>query len=360
MMFAPAITLSVFAMFSAQPRMSERALADIAVIAVPRMVKEEIYKGIRLDQPGRLTFTFATTYFWASFGSGPAYKHQLFISIMAPDATEAEYKEPLRNWGVSYEQRSEVRRTTLGSGSLTIYEGIYTQNSLKGPSYSFSYTDKARRLHIAWHAVKKEIEMADAVKAIERMVSSLRIKREPTAEFAEMRDMPRKAEEERVRRNTLIRETLVREGYGVLEPGKPVLKDGVWVEWMSDPEPRVQLLLPLGRVRLPANLTPTNRPRPVVRPNDGPGSGWAGFVGWREFVDGEWTTSNNENGYLPFEGIAAELAKGQNDPAFVEFYYSATIRVEEAVHDRWLGSLQWFFDDLPEVKRAWSEGRLTR
>jgi hypothetical protein len=113
-------------------------------------------------------------------------------------------------------------------------------------------------------------------------------------------------------------------------------------------------------VRLPANLTPTNRPRPAARPNDGPGSRWAGFVGWREFVDGEWTTSNNENGYLPFVGITAELAKGQNDPAFVEFYYSATIRVEEVHNDRWLTSLQWFFDDLPDVKRAWSEGRLTR
>ena len=360
MMFAPALTLSVFAMFSAQPRMSERALADIAVIAVPRMVKEEIYKGIRLDQPGRLTFTFATTYFWASIGSGPAYKHQLFVSLMAPDATEGEYKEPLRNWGVSYDRRSEVRRTTLGSGSLTIYEGIYTQNALKEPSYSFSYTDKARRLHIAWHAVKKEIEIADAVKAIERMVSSFRITREPTAEFAEMRDMPRKAEEERVRRMTLIRETLAREGYGALEPGKPVLKDGVWVEWMSDPEPRVQLLLPLGRVRLPANLTPTNRPRPVARPNAGPGSRWAGFVGWRELVDGAWTTSNNENGYLPFVGIEAELAKGDHDPSFVEFYYSATIRVEEVVDDRWLTTLQWFFDDLAEVKRGWAEGRLTR
>lgn len=358
MILAPTLTLSVFAMFSAQPRLSERALADIAAISIPRVVKEEMYKGAR-DQAGRLTFTFATSYFWASFGSGTAYKHQLFVSVMAPDATDGEYKEMPRNMSLSYDRESEVRRSAIGSGNLTIYQRRYTQNTLAEPSHLFVYTDKTRRLQIVWHAVTKEISLADGVKAIERMASSFRIVREPTAEFAEMRDLPRKAESDRARKRALIRETLTREGYGALEPGKPVLKDGVYVEWMSDPEPRLQLLVPLGRVRVAANATPVNRPRPVRRPPSGQlGSRWAGIVGWREFVEGEWTTSNVENAYLPFVGIAAELAKGEHDPAFVEFYYSATLRVEEVVNDRFLDNLEWFFADLPDVRRLWREGKL--
>lgn len=31
------------------------------------------------------------TYFWASFGSITTYKQLLIVSVMAPDATEAEY-----------------------------------------------------------------------------------------------------------------------------------------------------------------------------------------------------------------------------------------------------------------------------
>jgi hypothetical protein len=351
--------LSVFAMFSAQPRLSERALADIAVISIPRMIKEEMYKGIRLDQAGRITFTFSTSYFWASFGSSTAYKHQLFVSLMAPDATDAEYKEYPTNIRISHDRQSEVKRLALGSGTLTVYQGTYMQNSLVEPAHMFEYKDKTHRLQIVWHAVKKEIDLADGVKAVERMASSFRIVREPTAEFAEMRDMPRKAESERARKRALIREMLTREGYGTLEPGKPVLEDGVYAEWMSDPEPRLQLLVPLGRVRVAANATPVSRPRPVRRPSSGQlGSRWAGMVGWREFTDGQWTTSNVENVYLPFVGIAAELAKGEHDPAFVEFYYSATLRVEEVVNDRFLDNLEWFFADLPDVRRLWSEGKL--
>jgi hypothetical protein len=39
---AQTLTLGVLAMFSAQPRMAQRAFADIAVIEIPRSVKEEM------------------------------------------------------------------------------------------------------------------------------------------------------------------------------------------------------------------------------------------------------------------------------------------------------------------------------
>lgn len=75
--------------------------------------------------------------------------------------------------------------------------------------------------------------------------------KDPTATFAEIPDRPRKEAEEAARRRALAVETLERERYGAaLEPGEPVLKDGIYVEWRVDPEPRYQMLVPLGRVRV--------------------------------------------------------------------------------------------------------------
>jgi hypothetical protein len=72
-MITPGLSLSVFAMLSVLPQLKERALEDVAVIGIPRGIKDEMYKGIRDDQAGRITFTFATSYFWASTGSSTAY-----------------------------------------------------------------------------------------------------------------------------------------------------------------------------------------------------------------------------------------------------------------------------------------------
>lgn len=360
MMLTPTLTLSVVAMFFSQSRLAERALADVAVIGVPRNLKE-MYKGVRDDQAGRLTFTFSRDYFWASFGSGTAYKQQLFVSVMAPDASDAEYEAYPKHLSLSYDDRKTVRTTALGTGTLTITEGVYVQNTLKAPSHTFVFVDRTRRLQIAWHAVKEEIDLATGTNVIGRMAASFRITRDPSELFAEMRDRPRKEAEDRARKRALAVEMLQREGYGPLVPGKPVLKNGVHVEWMSDPEPRFQLLIPLGRVRVPANVTPGTRPRPAaVRNADGTHRSFAGTVGWRDFVDGEWTFSNYDNAYLPFEGMRAVLAAEQTDPAFVYFYYSAAVRVEEEVDDERLTNLRWFFGAVPEVQRLWREGKLVR
>ena len=351
------LALGMFAMFTTQTRLSERALADIGSIGVPRMVKDEMYKGIRDDQPGRLTFTFSTSYFWASFGSSTAYKHQLFVSLMAADASEAQYAELPSLYRLSYEGRKTVRTTTLGSGKLTVSEGVYMQNTLEAPAHTFVYVDRARRLQITWHAVKEETGLDDGIAAIGRMAASFKLARDPVAQFAEMRDRPRKDAEDRAHKRALATATLEREGFGPLEPGKPVLKNGVYVEWMADPEPRFQLLVPLGRLRIPPNATPVNRPRPVRQGNNASWPPW-GVVGWREFTDGEWAVSNYENAYLPFKGIAAALAAEGQDPAFVYFYYSATVRVEEESGDERLANLRWFLDTVPEAKRLWREGKL--
>ena len=360
MMLASTLTLSVLAMFSAQIRLSERKLADVATISIPRSIKDEQYKGGVDTQQGRLTYTFATSYFWASFGSGTAYKQQVFVGLMAKDATDAEYEEYPKWWSLSYDKRRPVRKAAVGSGSLTVYEGVYTQNSLAEPSHTFFYVDRARRLNITWHAVTKEVSLEDGIDAIGRMAASFRIIKDPAEKFAEVRDRPRKEAEEAARRRALAVETLKREGYGAaLEAGTPVLKDGVYVEWMTDPEPRYQMLVPLGRVRVAPDATPGNRPRPVrLDLASGDQRSFPGFVGWREFLDGEWTTSNRDNGYLPFAGIAAKMAEDNKDPGFVYFYYSATVRVEEMETDGVLTTTKWFFNRLPEIQQLWRAGKL--
>ena len=225
------------------------------------------------------------------------------------------------------------------------------------PSYTFLYVDRSRRLQLAWHVVKTEVELDAGAELIARMAASFRIVREPVAEFATIRDRPRKEAEDRARKRATALEMLAREGFGTLQPGKPILKNGVYVEWMSDPEPRFQLLVPLGKVRVAADAPAGSRPRPVRLDRASGATGeWVGSVGWREYIEGKWELSNRDNAYLPFAGIAAALA-GEDDAGFVQFYYSATVRVEESPDDRLTG-LRWFLDGVPEVRRLWREGKL--
>ena len=49
-----------------------------------------------------------------------------------------------------------------------------------------------------------------------------------------------------------VKAMLKREGYGVLEPGKPVLRNGVYLEWMSDPEPPLTIDALKPRQRRPS------------------------------------------------------------------------------------------------------------
>ena len=363
MILTPGLTLSVFAMLSVLPQLKERALEDVGVIGIPRGIKEQMYKGLRDDQAGRLTFTFATSYFWASFGSSTAYKQQIFVSYMAPDASDAEYAAMPRNMSLSYDPRTKVRTSTIGSGTLSVTEGLYRQNTLAEPSYTFFYVDRARRLQIYWHTAKTEMDLATGTELIGQMAASFRVKREPTAEFAAMRDRPRRDAESAAHKRTLALEMLNREGYGAAEPGKPVFKNDVYVERMVDPEPRFQIVVPLGRVRIDPDTPRASRPRPVRLTNpDGTGRELPGSVGWREFIDDTWEMSNSDNAYLPMEGIAAALAgtaKGK-DPAFVTFYYTATVRIEEESDDTRLTNLRWFFDSVPEVRRLWQEGKLVK
>jgi hypothetical protein len=361
MILTSGLTLSVFAMLSVLPQLKERALADVAVIGIPRGIKDEMYKGGRDDQAGRITFTFATSYFWASFGSSTAYRQQIFVAYMAPDATDAEYAAWPKGVSLTYEPRRTVATSIIGSGTLRVDEGLYRQNSLAEPSYTFLYADRKRRLQIYWHTAKTEMDLAKGTDLIGKMAASFRVKREPTAEFAAMRDRPRKEAEEAARKRGLALEMLNREGYGAAEPGKPVFRNDVYVERMTDPEPRFQLVVPLGRVRIDPATPRASRPRPIRLTNpDGTSKDLPGSVGWREFIEDAWEMSNNDNAYMPMDAIAAALVAKSNDPAFVTFYYAATVRIEEESDDTRLTNLKWFFDSVPEVRRLWREGKLVK
>jgi hypothetical protein len=355
-----------------QPRLTERRLADIAVIGVPSNLEAEDKITVlvaptaltaltaghqspyRDDLMERLTFGFSSTYLWASMGSITTYRQQLIVSVMAPDAPDTEYAQVPRRMSIHYDERKQLPSRALGTGTLTITEGIYSRGNVTEPALQLLYADRSRRLQLVWHAVRKEVDLAAGTTQIARIAASFRLTRDPVDWFAAMHDAPRQEAALRERRRATVQAMFKREGLAALVPGKPVLHRGVYIEWMADPEPRYQLLVPLGRARAAANGAVVNRPRPAR----GAGEALAGTLGWRELADGEWVFSNQEQAYLPFKGIGTLLAAQQQDPAFVYFYYAATVRVEEESDERRLSSLAWFFDSVPDVQRRWRDGTL--
>lgn len=347
------LLLGVVALFTSQPRITGRALADIARISVPSALKGPDNPVPRQGVMGRVSWNFSSTFFWASMGSMTRYKQKMIVALMAPDATAAEYEELPYGMDISYESRKQIRHESVGSGMLTVWKGSYVLGIKSEPSYMYFYIDPPHRLQIVWHAVASEVDLATGLAQIQRVAASFRVVRDPIATFAEMRDAPRKDAESRARRVATAQAMLHREGYSALVPGKPILRDGVYLEWMSDPEARYQMLMPLGKVRAAANGSVMNRPRPVRD-----AAPMAGTIGWREYTEDGWVFTNGDNDYLPLKGIGELLAATQQDRGFVYFYYVATVRVEEQDDDRFLTSLKWFRDGLPDVQRRWREGTL--
>jgi hypothetical protein len=331
----------------------ERRLDDVASIALPARVADEILAGARTDDAGRLVYAFATPYRWASIGSGPAYRQLLFVSYLAPDTDDADYQRLPSGFHPVYDQVRRLPDQALGSGTVSTVAGSYRQNALEEPSHTYVYRDRSRRLQIAWHSVDEDVDPETARRLLEAMARSFRVLREPVATFAEMRDRPRREAGRRTDNLRLARDALARAGFAGLEPGRPLYRNGVYAEWMSEPEPRFQLLRPLGLLRLPPGTPEALHPRP--RP-DLPATG---SLGWREPWDGAWRFHNETNDYLPLPGIAARLEARHVDPATQLFFYAVTVRVEEADRAQVEG-LGDFFRSLPAVEQAWREGRLLR
>ena len=340
--------------FSSQPRLTPRTLADIAVVSVPSALKGPDNPVARTEDAGRLSWTFSSTYLWASMGSVTRYKQKLAVSVMDADASSADYDELPYLLQLSYRSRKQIRHEPLGTGMLTVWECVYEVSTDREPAYQYLYSDRRHRLQLAWHGVAKEADLATAITAIPRIVESFRIVRDPKQAFAEQRNAPSEAATARASRRATALAMLQRETHEAVAAGQPVAYHGAWLEWMDEPEPRYQLLLPLGRIRAAAPGATANRPRPLRTS----GNTFTGSIGWREFADDEWSFMNADNAYLPFRGIGAALAKQQTDRGFMYFYYAATVRVEEEPNDTRLTSLDWFFGSVPEIQRRWRDGTL--
>lgn len=331
----------------------DRQLDGIGSISAPSSA-EPIGDGRAWDDdPSRLYFRFAQEYpWWASMGSGTAYKQVLGVSLLAPTASPADYERWPPRFEPLYEQLVKQRTLTLGTARLEISGGRYAQNALDDPAHVYLYWDPSRRLQIAWHVVDKVVAPDDAVQMIQRMAASFRLVNDPRGKFAEMGGREAREQERSGAAVRLARETLAKAGFGAAAPGKPVYANGVYVEWMDDPEPRFQLVKPLGLLRASGATVPMPR-RPAAAGSRTP----RGSVGWRRQVDGAWVSDNRDNAYLPLPGIERALAQRQTDATTTLYYYATTVRVDVA-DEATIAALGSFFEELPGVERAWQQGTL--
>ena len=349
-------TATVAMSFFGADTLKVRKLDDFAEIGVPKSMKEEWYKGDRDRWLDRLVFTFVSTYTWGSMG-GTAYKQALTVTIISPHATDTSYQRAHNATDISLSKRSVVHDATLGTGHLTVTKGVYEKNSVVEPSHEFVYVDKTRRLRIDWHATEKEVKFDEGIELIARVAASYKMLREPVATFNELRDRPEKEADERARKEALAKATLAKEGFTNLVPGTPQQRGEMYVEWMADPEPRYQLLIPLGRIRA---SSPDGGPAPrpfTLKTADGQPRSLPGSVGWYAKADEGWEFSNNTNSYYPFDGIQGVLKTQHKSAAEVLYYFVATIRVHEH-EDEFLNSITWFTSRIPEVQQLWREGKL--
>lgn len=335
-------------------RLVERPLPGIGTIALPAAMKPAHDVTAYDDDPARLYYRFADEYGLASLGSGTAYKQLLTVSLMATTATDADYRAWPERFSPLYSTVRAEPEVALGAGRLRVAAGRYAQNALDEPAHVYIYAEPARRLQIAWHVVDAGLA-PEAVRALlPRVAASFAVTNDQRAKFAEMAGRGARAAAAEADAVARAKQALARAGFGAAAPGRPVVADGVYVEWMDDPEPRFQLLKPLGLVRHPgpARFFPPRRADAAGRPFP-----FSGSIGWRTREDDAWLTTNRDDDYLPLPGIARELARRQDDPATTLYYYATTIRVALA-DPAAIDALGNFLAELPAVERAWQAGEI--
>lgn len=334
-------------------RLVERPLQGVGVISVPARAAP-INNGAAYDEdPTRLFWLFERGYGMTSLGSGPAYRQLLHVSLLAPDAEAAGDERWPQRFAPLYEGLRKERTIPLGDATLSVSAGRYVQNALDEPAHVYAYTDSTRRLKILWHAVDEELPPQQALELLPRIAASFQLRTDPRERFAEMAGRAPREQARAAAAVVLARETLARHGFGDAAPGRPVLVDGVYAEWMDDPEPRLQLLKPLGLLRVPGGQPPV----PRLRDAAGKHRDLRGSIGWRARTDAGWASDNRDNAYLPMPGIEHALAARQADESTVLYYFATTLRLEQ--HDEQsIAALGRFFEELMEVERAWAQGTL--
>jgi hypothetical protein len=201
--------------------------------------------------------------------------------------------------------------------------------------------------------VDDDISPEVALELIPRMAASFQMRSDPLDKFAEMGSRGAREEARVAAARELARETLVRAGFGDAAPGKPQRVQGVYAEWMEHPEPRYQLVKPLGLLRTGGAAAVI----PSLRDAQGKRLDLRGSIGWRAVEEGTWASTNRDNGYLPLPGIDEEFARLHTDENTALYFFATTVRIEHADESA-IAGLNGFFEELPEVERAWQQGTL--
>lgn len=130
--------------------------------------------------------------------------------------------------------------------------GRYRVTLLDEPTWRLAYRDPARRVSALWQVYQRDWSLADAGVALVRMVESVRVLKE--LNLAEIADRPRREGEARERRVQGALSWLAGRGYAVLAAGTPVTRDGITVEYMTDPERRLMRYKPIAAPPAPRTL----------------------------------------------------------------------------------------------------------
>jgi hypothetical protein len=334
-------------------RLVQRKLDGVGIISLPASVDPLGDGSAWDDDPARLYFRFAHEYpWWVSLGSSNAYKQMLCVSLFSPTATASDYERSPPRFEPLYSKLSKERTLELGTARLEISAGRYAQNALDAPAHVYLYWDPSRRLQIAWHVVDKVVAPRDAERMIQRMAASFKVLIDPREQFIEMAGRDGREEQRVEAAVRLARDALTKAGFGAAAPEKPAYVNGIYVEWMDDPEPRFQLVKPLGLIRtsgahVPLPHRPDTNSQPRAR----------GSIGWRRYSGDTWINDNRDNAYLPLPGIERALAARHVDRSTTLYYYATTVRI--AVADAaTIVALGSFFEELPAVERAWQQGTL--
>lgn len=282
-------------------------LGDVASVRVPRKARLDDPRAPD-EHPTWVAFRMDRVHAWA-MGSGTPYRANLFVSLHAQGAAAASYADALKTAERALNGGGDGWRPIESSDHWEIGEGRYTVNMLKEPTWRLEYRDPSRRVSALWQVFQKDWPLDDARKALVTMVESVQRLREP--DFAEIADRPRRGAEENQRKHDAALAVLARHGFAPLRPGEPVTKDGITVEYMSDPERRVMLYMPIAgkpKVALPPYVT----------------------HGWRTWSDAGWENMTANNDYYAMPGTRRMLDAQQAKPGPHHFLIR-TIRLD--VHD---------------------------
>lgn len=279
-------------------------LGELATVRVPRKARLDDARAPD-EHPTWVTFRMDRVHPWA-MGSGTPYRANLFIILHAQHATAASYADGLKAAERELNGGADGWRLIESGDRWEVGQGRYTVNMLNEPTWRLKYRDPSRRVSALWQVYQKDWSLDEARKALVTMVESVHRRREP--DFAEIADRPRKAAEENQRKHDAALALLAGHGFAPLRPGEPVTKDGITVEYMSDPERRVMLYMPIAdkpTIALPSYVT----------------------HGWRTWSDSGWENMTANNDYYAMPGTRRMLDAQQAKPGPHHFLIR-TIRLD--------------------------------